>query len=308
MKDIKGVIPAMLTIFNEREEVDEQRTRTFVNHLISKKIDGLYIGGSTGECFLMESDERKKLTEIVIDEVAGRIPVIVHVADIGTKKTVALAEHAQKCGADAISSVPPIYFPFSAKNVLSYYSDICKSVDLPMVVYNIALAGNLADSTLEKLLAIKNVQGLKYTSEALQKLDRIREMTDKDIIIYSGSDPLATSGLSYGADGIIGSFYNLIPEMFVDIYNAIHANDLKRARAIQKVANKIIYLSHKFDENSCFETMRYGLSLFGVDAGNSMRPFLPIDDQQKTYYKEELKKIAAEYTLSHVDLLNDVNL
>ena len=105
---IKGVIPAMVTTFDENEEVDLSRARALVHHLIETGVNGLYITGSTGEGFLMTGEERMVFTEAVIDEVKGRIPVIVHIGDIGTKKSIKLAKHAQKVGADAISSVPPI--------------------------------------------------------------------------------------------------------------------------------------------------------------------------------------------------------
>ena len=105
---IKGVIPAMVTTFDENEEVDLSRGRALVKYLIEAGVDGLYITGSTGEGFLMTGEERKAFTEAVIDEVKGRIPVIVHVGDIGTKKSIDLAKHAEKAGADAISSVPQI--------------------------------------------------------------------------------------------------------------------------------------------------------------------------------------------------------
>lgn len=97
----------MVTTFDENEEVDLSRGRALVNYLIEAEVDGLYITGSIGEGFLMTGEERKAFTEAVIDEVKGRIPVIVHVGDIGTKKSIDLAKHAEKAGADAISSVPP---------------------------------------------------------------------------------------------------------------------------------------------------------------------------------------------------------
>lgn len=137
---IKGVIPAMLTFFDENEEVDETRTRNMTELLIRAGVNGLYLTGSTGACFTMTAEERCKVVDIVVDQVAGRIPVIVHVGDIGTKKSIELAKHAEKAGADAISSVPPFYWKFNGDSIYHYYKDIAQATSLPMIVYNIQLA------------------------------------------------------------------------------------------------------------------------------------------------------------------------
>ena len=106
--EIKGVIPATMTFFDENENVDEKRTRDMTEFMLQAGADGFYLTGSTGECFTMTLEERKQVVEIVIDQVKGRCPVIVHVGDIGTRKSIELAKPAQAAGADAIFSVPPL--------------------------------------------------------------------------------------------------------------------------------------------------------------------------------------------------------
>jgi N-acetylneuraminate lyase len=140
---IGGVIPALLTCFDTNENFDEQCQRSVVRFLLSKGVDGLYLTGSTGETFLMDGDERKKVVEVVSDEVAGRVPIIVHVGDIGTRKSIKLAEHAYEHGAAAISSVPPFYWKFSSDEVYRYYQELSGSVPLPMIVYSLGRSGGL---------------------------------------------------------------------------------------------------------------------------------------------------------------------
>lgn len=113
IKAFKGVIPAVLTVFDKEENIDEVGMRQLVSFLIDKGVNGLYLTGSTGEGFTMTSEERKKVVEIVIDETAGRVPVVVHVGAIGTKISIDLAKHAESVGADGISSVPPFYWKFN---------------------------------------------------------------------------------------------------------------------------------------------------------------------------------------------------
>ena len=98
IKSITGVIPAMVTPFDENEKLDETRLRAVIRFLIERKFEGLYITGSTGESFLMSPDERKRVVEITVDEVKGRIPIIAHIGAISTYHSIDLAQHAEKAG------------------------------------------------------------------------------------------------------------------------------------------------------------------------------------------------------------------
>ena len=182
----KGVIPAVLSVFDEKEDLDEQGTRELIRFLMKFDIGGLYITGSTGEAFLMDSDERKRQVEIVLDEVAGRLPVIVHVGAISTRASVDLAGHARRAGADGISSVPPFYFRFTEDQIFSYYRDIAEETDLPMVVYNIPLAGMMTEKMIERLASIPRVRGLKYTGTAIYEIMQIRDSCGESFRIYGG--------------------------------------------------------------------------------------------------------------------------
>ncbi|MEG2002662.1 MAG: dihydrodipicolinate synthase family protein [Clostridia bacterium] len=303
--DIKGVIPAMITPFDENEEVDVKRIVALTNHLIGKGVDGLYITGSTGEGFLMTNEERKLVAETVIETVAGRVPVIVHVGDIGTKKSIDLAKHAEKCGADAISSVPPFYFRFNNDDIFNYYKDISDSVQIPMIVYNICLAGLMNNAMVLRLSTIKGVQGLKFTGREHDDMCEIKQLLGKDFMIYSGCDEMATQGLLAGADGIIGSFYNLIPETFMEINKLAKEGDFVKAFEIQKIATKLI---HYFVQWDFFPIMRECLRTKGiVDAGYSRRPFA--EPSKETMNKiwgfcEELKR--ENNGVTHMDFIDKI--
>ena len=143
IQEFKGVIPAVLTVFDQEENIDEVGMRQLISHLIHKGVHGLYLTGSTGEGFTMSPEERMQVVEIVMDEVAGRVPVVVHVGAIGTKLSIELAKHAERVGADGISSVPPFYWRFSEDQIVKYYEDIARATSLPMIVYNVPLVGLL---------------------------------------------------------------------------------------------------------------------------------------------------------------------
>ena len=290
LQQIKGVIPAMITLFDENENVDIQRTRDLVEFLIGKGVDGLYLTGSTGEGFLMDAQERMLVVETVIDQVKGRVPVIVHVGDIGTKKTIALAEHAYRAGADAISSVPPFYWKFSDEDIYNYYRDVAASTPLPMVVYNVPLAGMMGAELIKRIAQLPNVQGMKFTGRDHDTMAHLKLALGDDFIIYSGCDEMAFSGLAVGADGIIGSFYNVMPELFKDIYAAVQAGDMARGRKLQLLGTEIILECVKYDY---IALMRNMLSWRGVDAGFSRRPFRNYKNEELTELKAKLEGMVA---------------
>lgn len=298
IKEIKGVIPAMLTCFDENERVDEKRTRDLVEFLIGTGVNGLYITGSTGIFHTMAADERKKSVEIVMDQVAGRIPVIVHIGDVGTAKSIEFARHAESAGADAISSVPPFYGSFSPDAIYNYYKDIAESVSIPMVAYNVAAAGLMNKDLIKRIASIPNVRGLKYTARSHDEMGSIKRAVGEDFMVYSGCDEMAFSGFSFGADGIIGSFYNCIPELYIKIYDAFKKSDIKTAMKYQAIADEFIFATLKYNGlSSIYDLMK----LRGIDAGNAIRPFVINTPDMVEAMVDDLRKIRDEFKTEELD-------
>lgn len=297
--EIKGVVTANLTIFDEQENMDDRRTREVLDFLMDNGADGFYLTGSTGACFTMTMEERMHTVETVINHVNGRKPVIVHVGDIGTKKSIELAQQAERAGADAISSVPPFYWKFSKEDIYSYYRDISESVELPMIVYNIALAGIMDSELLLKIAELEHVQGLKYTARSHDEMGFLKEKLGKDFMIYSGCDEMALSGFCFGADGIIGSFYNVIPDIYKNIYDAFCGNDIQEAIRLQKLADEFIFASLKYDFPSVLHNL---LRWRGVDGGYIRRPFYNYKEDELSGLKAELREIRERLGAKELDV------
>lgn len=286
MNEIGGVIPAMLTPFDENEKLDLKRTRALTRYLCGQKIGGLYLTGSTGEGFMMTPDERKAFVETVLEETAGKVPVIVHVGAISTGISEELARHAARAGADAISSVPPIYWKFNDDAICGYYSDLVQAAGIPMIVYNIALAGLVSFDMVKRLGSIDGVAGIKYTASTHYDMFRIKEALGEEFRVYSGSDEMAISGLSFGADGLIGSTYNLLADRFIQIDDAMKRGDILKASALQKAANRLIFTLLRYDLMPALKLLLKAEK--GVDAGICRRPF--------THYSEkEAQEILTAY-------------
>ncbi len=292
MKQITGVIAAMITPFDEQEQVDVVRTQALVDFLLERGIDGLYLTGSTGEGFLMNAEERKQVVETVMERVAGRVPVIVHVGDIGTRKSMELARHAYAVGADAISSVPPFYWHFSEHDIYRYYKDLSEATPLPLVIYNVPLAGLMGTDLLRQLAQLPHVQGLKFTGKDHDQMSLLKAELGPDFMVYSGCDEMAFSGLSVGADGIIGSFYNVMPETFQHIYRYAQDGNMAAATRLQHVATEIILEAIQYEMIPLLHDM---ISWQGTDVGYSRRPFSPCTPEQTAAFQAKCRDIRAKY-------------
>ena len=302
--NINGVIPAMITSFNKDESINKEGIKKTINYLISEKVNGLYITGSTGETFLMSQDEKKQVIEIIVEEVNGRVPVIAHIGSIGTKITTELGQYAEKVGVDALSALPPFYYGFSNDEIFSYYKDISNTTNLPITIYNISHAHLMDLDMLKRLAAIKNVKGVKYTAPTHFNFNKIKKEVGENFKIYSGMDEMSLSGLISGADGIIGSFYNLMPEMFVDIYAKVKEGNINAAKKIQEKINIIIlYALGK----SGYPFIKMGLNWLGIDSGYVRKPFTTfIDREIENTIKNDLKKLTDQNDLSGIKFLDTI--
>ena len=302
--NFNGVIPAMITSFNKDESINKEGIRKTINYLISEKVNGLYITGSTGETFLMSQEEKKQAIEIIVEEVNGRVPVIAHIGSIGTKITTELGQYAEKVGVDALSALPPFYYGFSNDEIFNYYTDISNTTNLPITIYNISHAHLMDLDMLKRLAAIKNVKGVKYTAPTHFNFNKIKKEVGENFKIYSGMDEMSLSGLISGADGIIGSFYNLMPEMFVEIYAKVKEGNINAAKKIQEKINIIILYALG---QSGYPFIKMGLNWLGIDSGYVRKPFTTfIDREIENTIKNDLKKLTDQNDLSGIKFLDTI--
>lgn len=287
--DFKGVIPAVLSVFDKDENLDEQGTREFIRHLLSYDIGGLYVTGSTGETFLMSSEERMRQLEITMEEVGDKVPVVVHVGAMSTKASIELAKHAEKLGAAGVSSVPPFYFKYNQDQIFNYYKDVAEATSLPMIVYNIPLAGMMTVDQIIRLSEIENVKGVKYTGTALFEVMQIKDGCKPGFQVYGGCDELGSSNISLGVDGVIGSFYNVIPDLYCKIWAAVKASDIPEATRLQRQAVHVIFAG--LGSGSMMACMKVWLRAAGIPAGYSRRPFSNFTEEEEKALVHKLVSI-----------------
>jgi N-acetylneuraminate lyase len=234
----KGVFPALVTPLTSKEKLNTRALEKLINYEINESANGFYIGGATGEGLLLDIPERKKLCEKSIEFIGADKTKIVHITDMNFRNTIKLAQHARDCGADAISSIAPIYFKYDENEIYEYYKAIAQSVDIPLIIYYTAAAGvNISLDLFEKLFKIDNITGVKWTSSNYYEMISLRDKFP-NANIFNGPDEMLICGLVMGADGGIGTTYNVAPDWFCELYRSYCAGDLELARKMQF---KIIY-------------------------------------------------------------------
>ena len=299
MKDItkyRGIIPAFYACYAPDGSISTERVKALTRHLIVK---GVYVGGSSGECIYQHPDERKAVLEAVMSEAKGKITVIAHVACNNTADSVELAAHAEKCGVDAIASIPPIYFHLPNDAIAAYWNAMSAAApNTEFVIYNIPqLAGTaLTMPLLQTMLKNPNVIAVKNSSMPTQDIQLFKDAgiqaRGKDgFAVFNGPDEQFVSGRVMGADGGIGGTYAVMPELFIRMNELIEKGDIPTARAIQYKADRIIYKMCEAKGNLYAVMKEILRRMYGLELGGVRAPLANLAPEDEAVVAEAQKMI-----------------
>ena len=243
LKKYRGVFPAFYACYEDDNSVSVERTKRLARLLVDKGVQGLYVGGSSGECIYLEKEERMRILEAVMEEVRGECTIIAHVACNNTRESRQLAAHAESLGVDAIASIPPIYFQLPDHAIAQYWNDISDAApNTDFVIYNIPqLAGvALSPALFGKMRENPRVIGVKNSSMPTMDIERFKRIGGEDSIVFNGPDEQFVAGRAAGADGGIGGTYGAMPELYLKMEALVRENRFAEARRVQADANDII--------------------------------------------------------------------
>lgn len=291
MKQLKGIIPALLTPFTRQNKINEQALAQLVKMNLEKGVSGFYVGGSTSEAFLMSLEERKYILDIVMQESKGKCAIIYHIGSISTDQAIELGMHAERAGVDAVSAVAPFYYNFSNEEIKEYYFEIASGVRLPMIIYNFpAFSGvNFKREDFLAFFQDERFIGVKHTSTDFFALERLKQMK-QDLLVYNGFDEMFLAGLIMGADGGIGSTYNFMAEKFIQIKRHFDSGSIAEAQQLQSEVNDIIAAIIKI---GVIPAEKEILNLMGLDFGTCRRPFKRISDEEREGLKWILNQLVS---------------
>jgi 4-hydroxy-tetrahydrodipicolinate synthase len=295
MISFKGAFTALITPMKENGDVDFDEFRRLVQFQIENGIDGLVPIGTTGETPALDEDEEERLLKIVIEETAGKIPVIAGAGSNSTKHAVQYTKRAKDIGADAALVVTPYYNKPNDDGLIKHFEAVAE-IGIPVIIYNIAsrTGRNIPTPLMEKLARIPNIVGVKEASgdinqmgDVINKIKRPRGALS-GFTVLSGDDALTLPLLALGGDGVISVISNLLPAKTAALVKASAAGDLETAR-------KIHYELLPFIKAAFIETnpvpIKRALEFAGLPAGPTRLPLGRMSDANEKIVRDAVKAL-----------------
>ena len=286
----------MVTPLADADSLDRPGLERLIEHLLAGGIHGLFILGTTGEGPALSYRLRRELIERTCAQVAGRVPVLVCITDPSYEESRSLAAHAKLSRADGVVTAPPFYFPISQNDLFRLVEQLSRQVDLPLYLYNMPSLTKacFTPETVLRASELPNVWGLKDSSGELSYLQSIvtQMKGHPDFTILMGPEDMLLESLQIGAHGGVCGGANLVPKLFVSLYEAARAGEFDKALALQQQARQIGELLYGIGEaeSSYLRGLKLGLSLMGICSSTLALPFLSADPRKHDALRERLRE------------------
>jgi N-acetylneuraminate lyase len=284
MNKLKGIYAALVTPFGADGSLDLQALEKLIETNMEEGVTGFYLSGSTGESFMMTNEERKQLIKRAAQIVNHRVPLLANVGSFSLGQALDMAKAAQEAGLEAVSSVPPFYFPFNKEEIKDYYRSLQKESGMPLLIYNIPKMSGVSFSTedLDELLQEPGIIGAKQTTFDLFQTEQIvRKYPEKSI--FNGHDEIFLSAMAVGVEATIGTTVSIMPELFLAVIDGVHKGDLAKARQAQGRINDVV---EKLLSIGIFKGVKAILALRGLDCGHCRAPFAPLSKEKMAVAEE----------------------
>src|SRR5436189_502610 len=232
----KGVFPALLTPFTAHDELDLPMFEKNLQAQLDAGIHGVIIGGTLGEASTLIAEEKEQLVKCGVKFLAGRIPVIMNIAECTTKDAVQQAANAKAWGADGIMLLPLMRYKSDDRETVTYFKTVANSTDLPILIYN-----NPVDYKIEvtldmfaELIECKNITAVKESTRDVTNVTRLKNRFGDRLKVLCGVDTVTLEELCAGADGLVAGLVDAFPKETVTIYNLVKAGKIAEATKIYR--------------------------------------------------------------------------
>lgn len=275
------IITAMVTPFNENGDIDFSKVRNLVEYLLSNGTEAIVVNGTTGESPTLTNKEKTDLIQLVVENVAGRVPVIAGTGSNNTRASIEMTKEAESLGVDAVMLVAPYYNKPSQEGMYLHFQAIANATTLPVMLYNIPgrTGVNIEPETIIRLSKIDNIVSVKDATGNLDDMATIIRETDDNFSLYSGDDQLTLPVLSIGGAGV------------VSVSSHIYGNEMREmAEAHFKGSNKRASELHQWlvpRMNALFMApnpvpVKTALNYMGMEVGTVRLPLIPLNEEEKT--------------------------
>ena len=276
-------MPALVTPFREGQ-VDEAAFVKLVERQVLGGVHGVVPVGTTGETSTLSHDEHRRVVELCVQTVKGRVPVIAGAGSNSTEEAIELAKHGKAVGADAVLVVTPYYNRPSQEGLYAHYAAINEAVQIPILVYNVPsrTSVDIADSTLARLAKLPNIVGIKDATGDMTRATVQRITCGEDWVMLSGDDPTALGYMAHGGHGCISVTANVAPEQCAAFYNAALQGDAKQALYWQ---DRLVRLHKALFTDSSPAPTKYALSELGLCEDGVRLPLVKASELSRSEVK-----------------------
>ncbi|WP_432721926.1 4-hydroxy-tetrahydrodipicolinate synthase [Staphylococcus equorum] len=285
-----GMIAALPTPMLEGGDIDYESFGSLIEHVIDGGIQGVLVGGSTGEYSLMTTEERKQIIEFVTSKVNNRVQVMAGTGCHRTSETIELTQFSESVGVDSALVINPYYMVTSDEGTVEHYKNVAKNTNIGIVIYHYpeATGVEMEPELIYEISKIDGVVGIKNTADGVHTskvLDLVKDQPD--FALLNGFENLFLPSLAIGAQGAIGLVDNLVPDKIARLYQLVQDNNIKEAIELNK---KLLPLYNLLEEETVPGTVKAGLKVLGI-SGTTCR--LPLKSASKAF-EEKMERVLSE--------------
>lgn len=284
------VSTAMVTPFDNKGNIDFEKTTQLINYLIKNGTDSVVVAGTTGESPTLSTEEKLALFSHVVKVVDGKIPVIAGTGSNNTRASIDLTKKAEAVGVDAIMLVAPYYNKPSQEGLYQHFSTIASETSLPVMLYNIPGRSvvNMSVETIVRLSAIDNIVAVKEASGNLDAMTEIIASTPDEFVLYSGDDGLTLPVLSIGGNGVVSVASHVLGNEMQEMIRSFESGEL--ASAAKQHQSLLPVMKGLFSAPSP-SPVKTALQLKGMDVGGVRLPLVPLTEEERNTLTNLLKTV-----------------
>lgn len=280
--ELKGIFVPHVTPFAHDGDLDEEALRTCVRFWVNEGVSGLVPCGSNGEAPYLTREERRKVVEIALDEVDGKVPIIAGTGSMSTRETILFTRDAKDIGAEAALIVTPFYFKLSNREMYEHFKAVLEAVDLPIVLYSVPkfTGVSLEPSVISQLVnEYENVVGVKDSGGNIGTITETIRLVGDKISVLAGTADVTLSTLTLGGNGGVVAVANVFPKMCCDLYEAFRSGAYEEASRLQR---RISYLNEVLVKRyNQLSAIKEAMKSLGLPSGYPRRPSLLLGDAQR---------------------------
>jgi 4-hydroxy-tetrahydrodipicolinate synthase len=288
---LEGTFVVNVTPFDSSDQVDTSAMRGIVDYFLDNKVDGIFVGGSTGEFAYLTPEEHMKIIEIVVTHVGKRVPVLAGTAACATKQAVAFTRYAETVGADGAVIVPPFYHKPTEEGIINHYREISEAVDFPIMVYNNPATAkiDLQPELIKKLAEFDNIRYVKESSGDVSRVWKIRKATNDKMTVFCGADNLMLESYLMGATGFICVAANFLPFEASEVYRLYKQGKIQEAKTLYE---KLLPVLNFLEDTGKFaQASKAALNMSGKKVGLTRSPLMPLNSGEEQHLRELLSQI-----------------